>query len=285
MCRACSDSSGGRRCAPTPAAREQGKAAASRYYRRGKARLKIAQLADDGIRAMDDAAMPPTYHVDRAGQGFDLDRDADIGNAVYAHPDKPRGALWTAPGRVAADGTVKSAWTDYDARMSGSSRPAKHLHVLRAQPGAVIVSIHTPEDAEALMARYEARDKMGTRAFDWAAMKRDGIDGVYASSGAVSGNLPHSGKAFGNLYGWDASSVAWLSNKHLAADRELAVAGTYTVTVQDEDDPYAQPDVSDDGMWTYDAPARPALEGAWDRVPQKIRDSKAATRPLAQLPA
>lgn len=285
MCRACSDPSGGRRCPQTESAREAGKAASTRYYRRGKARLLIAQLADHGIRAMDDSAMPVTYHAPRSGEDLDLNRESTIGNAESAMPDKPQGALWTAPGRTDADGAVKSAWTDYDARESGTSRPVKEMYAVRAQPGAVIVSIETPEDAQALMDRYEARDALGGRSFDWAAMKRDGIDGVYASPDAVQGNLKHRGEAFGNLYAWDTSSVAWLSNEHLAADEEKVTAGKYTVTQSEsEDDPegvYAHREVSDEGMWEYTTPKTPEIEGAWDRVPKKVRESKAAERGLA----
>lgn len=267
----------------TESSREAGKAASTRYYKRGKARLLIAQLADDNIRAMDDTAMPPTYHVARSGKPLDLDDGREVGVAKYAFPDKPTGALWTSPGRVEQGGTVKSAWTDYDARESGSARPAESLHVVRAQPGAVIVSIETPEDAQALMDRYEAQDQRGEKAFDWVAMKRDGIDGVYASPSAVQGNIGHSGTAFGNLYGWDTSSVAWLSNDNISVDEGTVKGGTYTVTVQepegdDEEGYMAWPEVSDDRMDQYNTPRRPGLDGAWDRVPKKVRESKAAQR-------
>lgn len=285
MCRSCSDPSGGRRCLLTDESREKIKAASTRYYRRGKARLLIAQLSDHGIRAMDDSAMPPTYHVARSGKELDLTHEAEIGNAMTTRPDKPTGALWAAPGRVEKSGTVKSAWTDYDARMSGSTRPAKQMYVLRPQPGAVIVSIETPEDAEALLNRYESQDILGNRSFDWAAMQRDGIDGVYASPGAVTGNLNHPDKAFGNLYAWDASSVAWLSNKNLAADTDTAPAGTYTATLakDHEGNPQESPQITDEHMGKYDTPGRPTLKGTWDRVPKKILESKTAE--AAQTPA
>lgn len=285
MCRACSDPSGGRRCLLSEAAREAGKSAAVRYYKRGKARLLIAQLSDHGIRAMDDTAMVPTYHVPRSGEDLDLDRDPQIGTADIARPDKPQHALWTSPGRVSRDdGTVKSAWTDYDATEGGSSRPAQEMYVVRPQPGAVVVSIETPEDAQALMDRYETRDSMDNRAFDWTAMKRDRIDGVYASPGAVTGNLHHKGQAFENLYGWDTSSVAWLSNDHLAVDEQKVKAGEYAVTQpESEDDPdalFSYPEVSDEKMWQYKTPKRPEVEEAWDRVPKKVRESKEAEKGL-----
>lgn len=287
MCRSCSDPSGGRRCLLTDESREKIKAASTRYYRRGKARLLIAQLSDHGIRAMDDSAMPPTYHVVRSGQELDLTHEAEIGNAVTNRPDKPTGALWAAPGRVEKAGTVKSAWTDYDARMSGSTRPAKQMHVIRPQPGAVIVSIETPEDAEALLTRYESQDILGNRSFDWAAMQRDGIDGVYASPGAVTGNLHHTDEAFGNLYAWDTSSVAWLSNKNLATDTDTAPAGTYTATFAKDHDgnPQESPQITDDQMGQYDTPARPTLKGTWDRVPKKILESKTAEAAQTRSPA
>lgn len=279
MCRSCAE--GGRRCPPTEQSREAGKAASTRYYKRSKARLLIAQLSDHGIRAMDDTAMPPTYHVARSGKPLDLDDGGEVDVAEYALPDKPTGALWTSPGRVEQGGAVKSAWTDYDARESGSARPAESLHVVRAQPGAVIVSIETPEDAQALMDRYETQDQRGEKAFDWVAMKRDGIDGVYVSPSAVQGNSGHLGTAFGNLYGWDASSVAWLSNDNISVGDSAVEGGTYTVTVQEPEGDVDEGrmewvEVSDDRMGQYDTPRRPGLDGAWDRVPKKVRESKAA---------
>lgn len=278
MCRACSDPSGGRRCPETPASREANKAAATRYYQRSKARLKIAQLADDGIPAHDDTTMPPTYHLTRSGGGLRLTDGKEIGNSEIALPDKPSGALWAAPGRVEPDGAVKSAWTDFEASQSGSTKPVSGLHVIRPQPGAVIVSIESPEDAEALMRRYPATDKMGQAAFDWAAMSRDGIDGVYAAPSAVQGNSAHRGTAFGNLYAWDVSSVAWLSNTHLAVDPEPAPCGTYDLA--ETDDEYENwPQVHDERMGHYDIPARPDTDTAWDRVPKKVRESKAAQHP------
>lgn len=276
MCRSCAD--GGRRCPLTDDSREAGKAAATRYYRRGKARLLIAQLSDHGIRAMDDTSMPPTYHVARSGKDLDLDDGREVGLSTIARPDKPTGALWTAPGRIDKDGAVKSAWTDYDAQEGGSKRPAKEMHVVRTQPGAVVVSIDSPEDAQALMDRYETRDTAGSRSFDWVAMKRDGIDGVYASPDAVQGNLNHKDQAFANFYGWDASSVAWLSNDNISVDEGKAQGGTYTVTYPDteDDDHQERPDISDEGMGEYVTPKHPDLNGAWDRVPKKVRESKVA---------
>lgn len=259
----------------TETSREAGKAAATRYYKRGKARLLIAQLADHGIRALDDSSMPATYHAARAGRPLDLDEGGEIKGAKHARPDKPQGSLWTAPGRTDPDGSVKSSWTDYDAVEGGSRRPAKSLYVVRPQPGAVIVSIETPEDAEALMGRYEAQDSVGHKAFDWVAMKRDGIDGVYVSPDAVQGNLQHQGTAFENLYAWDASSVAWLSNSNLSVDERQVEGGTYTVT-HDDNDPMESRRASDERMGEYETPQRPELDGAWDRVPKKVRESKAA---------
>lgn len=290
MCRTCAE--GGRRCPLTEKSRESIKAASTRYYKRGKARLLIAQLSDHGIRAMGDGAMPPTYHAARSGSPLDLDEGREVELSEIAVPDKPRGALWTAPGRIDSEGAVKSAWTDYDATEGGSNRPSKALYVVRPQPGAVIVSIETPEDATALMNHYEAHDSRGERSFDWVAMKRDGIDGVYASPDAVQGNMHHTGQAFGNLYGWDASSVAWLSNENISVDEGTMEGGMYTVTHSEpewgEGEGYqGWPEVSDDRMWEYETPQRPSLDGAWDRVPKKVRESKSAEGGLpadAKLP-
>lgn len=264
----------------TEDSREAGKAASTRYYRRGKARLLIAQLSDHGIRAMDDSALPPTYHVGRSGEPLDLSKDREIIHGEYASVDKPSEALWTAPGRVETNGGVKTSWTDRTAvETGGGGGSGEEIHVVRAQPGAVIVSVETNKDAEALLAKYEARDKYGKRCYDWAEMKRDGIDGVYLSPKAVTGTWKRDG-ALRQFYGWDASSVAWLSNQHLESDARRHPIGQYEIEREtSEDDPegeFGDATVKDPRMGKYDTPARPALDGAWDRVPKKVRESKGA---------
>lgn len=283
MCRSCAE--GGRRCPETEKSREAGKAASTRYYKRGKARLLIAQLSDHGIRAMDDSAIPPTYHVGRAGEPLALDEDREIVHGEYASVDKPSEALWTAPGRVDSDGGVKTAWTDWSAIENGGSGGGDNecIHVVRAQPGAVVVSVEANEDAEALLSKYQTQDKYGRPFHDWAAMKRDGIDGVYLSPKAVPETWAR-GKALRQFYGWDASSVAWLSNKNLQSDAEQHPIGHYEVEYETSEDGtedrYGDATVTDPEMGEYDTPERPSLDGAWDRVPKKVRESKGAEEGL-----
>lgn len=280
MCRACSDPSGGRRCPQTESAREAGKAASTRYYKRGKARLLIAQLADLGIRATDDSGMPPTYHLAHSGETVDLEEEhGDIQNWAIGSggiPGKPSGALWSSPGRVDDSGNVKTAWTDWSARQGyadengdGGREVKGALTRLQAQPGAVVAVISTPDDAVRLSERYGLEEDNGEKHLDWVAMRRDGIDGVH-----VTESLAHESKKVAPSHpasqfsGWDAGSTAWLSTERLEA------SGEGSPGVYDDDDDGAQGD-------SYKEPNTPQIEGAWDRVPKKVRESKAAERGLA----
>lgn len=286
MCRACTPEGPGRRCPQTQATRINGREAASRYYRRGKARLKIAQLADLGIPAVDDTAMPATYHAPRAGRPLDLTEEHPIVNARTTAPDKPEGALWTAPGRTEDNGAVKSAWTDYDADEGGSSQPSKELHVLRPTPGAVIVCINNEADAEALMARYNSVGAYGDKVLDWEAMAADGIDGVYVDGQAVKASFGKHGQAINGFYGWDVASVAWLSNKHLSTDESTVPGGEYKIEYSDDADGYGgYPMVIDPRHGEYVAPEHPDLAQAWDRVPKKLRPTPAGQEPAQEATA
>lgn len=264
----------------TDASREAVKAASTRYYKRGKARLLVAQLADLGIRATDDGGMPPTYHLAHSGETVDLEEEhGDIQNWAIGSdgiPGKPSGALWSSQGRVDESGNVKTAWTDWSARQGyadenddGGREVKGALTRLQAQPGAVVAVISTPDDAVRLSERYGLEESNGEKHLDWVAMRRDGIDGV-----CVTDAFAHESKKVAPSHpasqftGWDVGSTAWLSTEHLEASGEGS-PGTY-----DDDDDGARGD-------SYKEPNTPQIEGAWDRVPKKVRESKAAEKGLA----
>lgn len=260
MCRASTDQGGKRRCDRTAATCAHERAASARYYQRGKARRKIAELADAGIPAVGDEDMPTTYHQHTPGQPVTLDSARKLTNPGRSTPpDKPEGALWASPGRGDADGSVKTAWTDWAARENFGE--GGQLAELAPQPGAVVVTVQSRADAEALMGKYNT-DRDGTRSFDWEAMKADGIDGVHVSdrmADVYASSTSERDGAAGNLEGWSAGSVAWLSSERLDVG-ESHQPGTYTPGKEDSE-----------GSQAYLEPDRPDTEGAWDRVPKRFR--------------
>lgn len=275
MCRSCSD--GGRRCPGSEASKEQGRAAANRYYQRAKARRKIAELADAGIPALGDDDMPTTFHQHAPDQPVVVDDSRTLTNPDRAIPDKPSGALWSSPGRIDADGNTKTAWTDWAAQEDYGK--GGQLAEISARPGAVIVTIDSPSDAEALMGKYGTQDVDGKRSFDWVAMREDGIDGVHVSDAVARGQAyvgRGDGTAVSNLHGWSAGSVAWLSSDRLEVGESRA-PGTYTYAEGEDDDPSTYRSVEpEEGEGRYDEPPRPDTESAWERVPNRFKQDREA---------
>lgn len=283
MCRSCQE--GGRRCPVTPMTLANGRNASNRYYKRGKARLLVAQLSDHGIPAIDDTAMPVTYHAND-GKSLDLSEDREI-ETDPSGVDKPWNALWTAPGRIEPDGGVKTSWSDWSVSQGRDSFD-DDLHIVHPQPGAVVVVIDSQEDAEALLERYSFVGRYDERRYDWTAMQRDRIDGVYLSKRAEMGSwAPRDKTPLSRFHGWDVASVAWLSNRHLEVEGRQATVGEYDIKYEaydgdpDDDDPYQERIVNDERRGEYESPQPPALDRAWERVPKKVRESKAAERGLS----
>lgn len=214
MCRSCTD--GGRRCPKTEVTRTNERAAAKRYYQRSKARHVTATLATHGIPAVDDLEAPLTYHY---GAPPVLGTPCDVGKNDM--PNKPSDALWTAPGRVAADGTVKTGWTDWMAREGltfdspypdTSETPPfdpSILHAVRPQPGAAIIRIAHTDHARALAQAFPADEGAGIQSVSWTAIRETGVDAVMLTESATSVR---------EFSGWDASSVAWLRTDRCALE-------------------------------------------------------------------
>lgn len=248
MCRSCA--AGGRRCRKTPRTRAAERAAARRYYARSKARRRIAELRDLGIPAMDDVDCPTTYHL---GRDLDLERE-DPTEAVGAF--KPAG-LWTSPGRVAADGTVKTAWMEWSIDQ-GDLDPVggRTVYAIRPVPGAVILRIDTPDDIRAVGQAFPEFVRQNPRdwaAYDrgWRAVKAAGVDAVMVTSRGAHAHWAFTGgRAATNehdpavefartIYGWDVSSVCWFRNSLVTVDGQVT-PGTYQPIGRD--DPKYDPD-------------------------------------------
>lgn len=268
MCRSCAD--GGRRCARTATTRKAERSASARYYKRGKARRKIADLAAAGIPAITDSDMPTSYHRHHPERPFEFDPERrTLANPAAATSDKPEGAvLWTSPGRVDSDGHVKTAWSDWSNTSQFGDFTQGQLVAVHAEPGAVIATVHTSEDADRLLARYGHTNAVGKRAFDWVAMKNDGIDAVHLSSQAANAaNLGPEG-ALDNFYAWDASSTVWLSPQHLSVGEQHQLGHYEFSDAQEAGDPPSL--IIEDGHGKYDEPQRPDLEAADGRVPKRF---------------
>jgi hypothetical protein len=228
-------------------------------YRRARAHIIIAGLAELGIPAMDDVDCPQTYHI---GDHLDLAEQAPERGGW-----KPRG-LWTAPGRPAGDGTVKTGWMDWDVDYAGGdgSPHGRQVFAVNPEPGAVIVRLDTAADIRAFGAAFPhflGRGD-GTVTVDdaaresWGAVRAAGIDGILvttdgltAASGVRSGEqssrrmtdlASDNAAAFATtLSQWDVASCCWLTNRNIRVDG-TATAGTYSPAADDDDD--------DDYGWT-----------------------------------
>lgn len=222
----------------------------------------IAELAASGLAAHGHDSMPTTYHRPRlsARTGFELDDRPDQSSLTGFSPgmDKPAGALWSAPGRVSG-GVVWSAWTDWMA-LEGSNRDFS-LVPLEVTPGGVVIRIDDAGDAERLATRYPVQADARGR-FDWAGMRADGVDGVWLTTGGVDAVNQDVGRGIGqeqpaisSFYGWDVSSVAWLSTAHLVAG-DLVPVGPYRSQSNEIGYPMLAPD----------GPLGPLDEGARPRV-------------------
>lgn len=129
MCR--DKNHGGRRCPLSGHAVQANRDAQKRLYLRRKARSRADALAGDGILALDDLAVPTTYHY---GDRIDLSRFGGITDDPSSTNSKPGGALWSSPGAVLGDGVV-TPWVD-EARWAGL--PPDVGRQVRPEPGQVL---------------------------------------------------------------------------------------------------------------------------------------------------
>lgn len=227
--------------------------------------------------------MPTTYHQHTPDKPVTLDPGRGASTPARALPDKPNGALWTSPGRIDADGNIKTAWTDWAAREDYGN--GGQLVEMNPQPGAVVVTITSGNDARALMGKYGIDDADGRRSFDWSAMREDGIDGVHVTErmASVHSFAPRDDdSALAHLEGWSAGSTAWLSSGHLEVG-EPREPGTYTYVAPEDDDPGWYREVEpEEGKGTYDEPSRPDTDTAWDRVPNRFKRDREVPAPVVE---
>lgn len=236
-------------------------------------------MADAGIPAVGDDDMPTTYHQHTPDKPVTLDPGRGATTPSRALPDKPGGALWTSPGRIDADGNIKTAWTDWAAREDYGN--GGQLAEISPQAGAVVVTITSGNDARALMNKYGTDDVDGRRSFDWAAMREDGIDGVHVTErmASVHSFAPRDDdSALAHLEGWSAGSTAWLSSEHLEVG-ESQKPGTYKYAEPEDDDLGYREVEPEEGEGKYDEPTRPDLDQAWGRVPKRFKQDRITATP------
>lgn len=229
--------------------------------------------------------MPTTYHQHTHDKPVTLDPGRGAVNPDRALPDKPTGALWTSPGRIDADGNIKTAWTDWAAREDYGD--GGQLAEIKPEPGAIVVTVTSGNDTRALMAKYGTDDVDGRRSFDWAAMREDGIDGVHVTErmASVHSFAPRDDDSpLAHLEGWSAGSTAWLSSEHLEVG-DSREPGTYTYADPGDDDSSGYREVEpEEGEGNYDEPARPDTDTAWDRVPNRFKRDRAESAPEPEQP-
>lgn len=154
MCR--DKNHGGRRCSLEPQAVQANRDAQGRYYLRQKARTQIADLAADGVPAVTDLDVPVTYHL---GHRLDLAQFGEIEDDHSPFTSKPRGALWSAPGALGDDGSVRTPWTNYLHYEAGGVLPKGEKPLPgRPRPGQVLDDGDGPVEVLSYAPRYNGED-------------------------------------------------------------------------------------------------------------------------------
>lgn len=156
---------------------------------------------------------------------------------------KPRGVLWTSPGRHAeGNDRISTPWSEtyfgrgYDAqrrakkpiltRMKETFTPERQWPVhLDPEQGRVA---KLGSDADLVAAARQWPDGHGHISFE--AMAADGIDGVWVTPEVLPGAWSSSdwdepnASVRAQFYGWDVESVAWLRADHLTVGKSVPVS-------------------------------------------------------------
>lgn len=200
----------------------------------------------DSVTILPGRDLPPQFHLGRRCEPSwvaAVDQPAD----PHALSVKPSGALWTAPPTCQSPAGLRTTWSDayyrqgYAAmrrdRHSGWERLQESLRPERLWPV-------TPDPASAQILRLNsvadlvaAADRWPTPAghLSFEAMAADGIDGVYATPGAITPSWlqgasdtagdwgkPHA-QLRAQFYGWEIESVAWLRSENISVGKPVAV--------------------------------------------------------------
>lgn len=218
---------------------------------RAQAHVLIAGLAELDIPAMDDVDCPLTFHI---GDHLDLDQKA---------PDrggwKPTG-LWTAPGRGAGGGSVKTGWMDWDVEyVSGDGDPGgRTVFAIVPEPGAVVVRLDSEADVAAFGRAFPGflgeHSTDAEAAASWSKVRQAGISGIMVTGDGLAGAkrivadgrsfrpqdeiVADSAAAFAATLGqWDVSSCCWMDNAAIRVEG-TAQPGRYAPAADDGGDPW-----------------------------------------------
>lgn len=192
MCRGSGDPCGARRCRKTSQTRANERDASRRYYQRGVARRRIAELSDVGVPAISDLEMSSSYAVPSDSSG----RYSDSANLA----DSSAGPWWSHPGVV-------------NARDESGADGARVVEV-RPEAGAVIVHVSDQVVADRLVRKYGASGGPGGPSLDWGAMRADGITAVHVPAGVD-----------GSRFSAPAGPVTgWVTSEHVSTAERTAEA-------------------------------------------------------------
>jgi hypothetical protein len=177
----------------------------------------------------------------------------EIWSKAFFQSKPADGGLWTSPGRLEADGGVKTEWTDWahSEQFMVSNHPLIPL-VVKKQ--AIVAEINSQEDLDALCKAFP-RPGGG---FSYESLASAGVDAVRLTEGgmraAKSADLEDTLHNFSN---WDIDSTVWLSTDSISAAKPVKKAHYESI---ERDDNYSSYDDDDD-------------ENTWDFLNKLIAES------------
>ena len=175
------------------------------------------------------------------------------------------GGLWTSPGRLEADGTVKTQWTDWSNREDFEVKETE-VSPVRLKSHAVVVRIDNNEDVEKLCKEFPAADG----GVSYRKMADAGIDGVHLSeSGNIASKRAGFKEAIGSFSSWDMDSTVWLRSENISSGKPVKI-GSYPKSDYDspwdDDDDNSMPSMNSDENDDALASLRARLAGNQDET-------------------
>lgn len=157
------------------------------------------------------------------------------GRFFWSKPSE--GGLWTSPGRLEADGTVKTQWTDWSNREDFDVKETE-VSPVRLKSHAVVVRIDNDEDVEKLCKEFPAPDG----GVSYKKMADAGIDGVHLSEkGNIASKRAGMNEAISSFSSWDMDSTVWLRSENITSGKPVKI-GNYPKS--DNDSPWDDDDDS-----------------------------------------
>lgn len=181
------------------------------------------------------------------------------GRFFWAKPSS--GGLWTSPGKIGEDGTVKTEWTNWSAREQFEVKDTE-VSPVRIKSHAVIVRIDNDDDVEKLCKEFPAADG----GMSYRKMADAGIDGVHLSeAGNMASKRAGFGKAIGSFTSWDMDSTVWLRSENISSGKPVKI-GKYET--EDYSGPWDDDDDEDNIMDAIDPDDNEdeAIEKFWAKL-------------------